>query len=101
VQLLRQQGLIALLGHLWFVAQCLVLLEWVTAYWSWYHAVPAVAGRFDITAWPTLEHLNALGRFTGDPFFIMLASIQDMETRLVEIQSSFFAALCSSLQLLC
>eukprot|EP00746_Dinoflagellata_sp_MGD_P087209 gnl/MRDRNA2_/MRDRNA2_34614_c0_seq1.p1 gnl/MRDRNA2_/MRDRNA2_34614_c0~~gnl/MRDRNA2_/MRDRNA2_34614_c0_seq1.p1 ORF type:complete len:1337 (-),score=256.62 gnl/MRDRNA2_/MRDRNA2_34614_c0_seq1:23-3802(-) len=73
-----QLGFIASVGHMWFILMLLVLLEWLVAYWEWYQAVPRIGGKFRVNEWPMVEKFNALGRFTGDPCFVMLAAMQDM-----------------------
>lgn len=73
-----QDGVIASLGHIRFFVMCLVLLEWLQGYWEWYGVVPALTHRFGVHEFPLLEQLASLGRFLGDPCFVMLAGIQDM-----------------------
>jgi amino acid adenylation domain-containing protein len=70
-------GIISIVGHLWVFMMMLVLLEWLVAYWQWYHAVPNAAS-FNVSEFPVVESINALGRLLGDPLFVMLSGIQDM-----------------------
>lgn len=70
-------AVMSIVGHIWFITMVLVMLEWAVAFWEWYGAVPGMAS-FHLHDYPVLSRLNALGRLVGDPFFVMLSSIQDM-----------------------
>lgn len=70
-------AVMSVVGHIWFITMVLVMLEWAVAFWEWYGAVPGMES-FRLHDYPVLSRLNALGRLIGDPFFVMLSSIQDM-----------------------
>jgi amino acid adenylation domain-containing protein len=90
-------GVISIVGHIWIVMMHLVVLEWVVAYWEWYSAVPSVSGRFTVSSYPILQHLNAVGRLCGDPVFVLLSGIQDMS----DVRDGKTSALCRRMVLFC
>mmetsp|Transcript_70185 Transcript_70185/g.195299 ORF Transcript_70185/g.195299 Transcript_70185/m.195299 type:complete len:1689 (-) Transcript_70185:80-5146(-) len=71
-------GVMALVGHLWSALMLLVLLEWLVAFWQWYSSVPAVYG-WTVESYWSVARFNALGRLLGDPMFVILSAVQDMQ----------------------